>query len=182
MENGGISPSNASRKTRLARSGSALWAASGPGSRKFSNVSSNPQVFGGGKAAPSPKHGGGAPGAVSNSSIASAIAQAVAFANSNGNAGSGGNNIPFNNTFSGNTAPMGEYSSSTKNRAPFSSKLRGMAWQEHPQEDDELCGFEDDFQHNEVYAPRKASTSLVKDTSLKLLNKAKISYREVMEG
>jgi hypothetical protein len=71
-----------------------------------------------------------------------------------------------------------------KNRAPFASRLRSVAWQEHPNEEheDEGYGFEDHDPEG-FSPPRRASqTGLARDTSLKLLNKAKISYREVMEG
>jgi hypothetical protein len=165
----GITPSGASRKTRfgLPSPGGGL----NSGSRKRSTASglggggANPAIFGQG----SPPN---------SSSIAAAIAQAVAFANG---AGGGGGAADMHRSLS---AP-GAISASTKNRAPFSSKVSHTLWEEQPEGGEDGFGFDDhDFGGGSVkFGQRKGSQgTIAKDTSLKLLNKAKISYREVMEG
>jgi hypothetical protein len=162
----GIPTSGASRKTRfnLPSPGGGL----NSGSRKRSNASG----FGGGGANPAIFGQGSPP---SNSSIAAAIAQAVAFAN-----GAGGGAGDVRRSIS---AP-GEISASTKNRAPFSSKASHTLWEEQPEGGEDGFGFDDhDFGGSVKFGQRKGSQgTIARDTSLKLLNKAKISYREVMEG
>lgn len=139
-----------------------------------------------------------------NSSMASALAHAVAFANnantpksSAGGDDGGHSNNPFSFSRSNTGGPgagggiglglgPGDISSSMKNVAPFmSSKLPfvgriNTTFEESHEEHDE-ANFQD-FMPTPAMARRNSQASLHRDTSLKLLNKAKISYREVMEG
>jgi hypothetical protein len=163
----GITPGGTSRKTRfgLPSPGGGL----NSGSRKRSTASG----FGGGGGANPAIFGQGSP--PGNSSIAAAIAQAVSFANGTGGA------VDVHRSLS---AP-GAISASTKNRAPFSSKVSSTLWEEQHDGGEDGFGFDDhDFAGSSVkFGQRKGSQgTIAKDTSLKLLNKAKISYREVMEG
>ena len=117
--------------------------------------------------------------------------------NNNNNQNNSSGNISYNNSNQGSfgiVSTPGDISSSMHNRAPFSSKYGGgltrTAWQEHSEigSDNDSIGFEHEnymnsTNNNGVQLSRQSSQSqLKKDTSLKLLNKAKISYREVMEG
>jgi hypothetical protein len=178
MDNGGVlSPTSLSRKVRATRLGSVSWgqpgasaapsphAASGLTSRSRKKSYANPHIFGPPTAAPQYQQQGQGQGGVS---IAAAIAQAVAAA--------GGE--------PGRSFSAGDISGSVKNRAPFSSKVRSVAWQENPHEDDgdDAYGFEDHGRNVGVPARRSSQSGLARDTSLKMLNKAKLSYREVMEG
>ena len=124
-----------------------------------------------------------------NSSIASALAHAVAYANnaSTPKIGNGGMDFNSYSLSRSNTGPgPGEISSSMKNMAPFiSSKLPFVGridttFEESNEEHDE-ANFQD-FMPTPAMARKNSQASLNRDTSLKLLNKAKISYREVMEG
>lgn len=177
----------------------------------FDRSSRNPSIFNnatrptsaGGALSPTAGSGQGH----SQNPIANAIAQAIAYANAtsnNSNSSSNNNNqnnssghVSYNNSNQGSfgiVSTPGDISSSMNNRAPFSSKYGGgltrSAWQEHSEmgSDNDSIGFEHEnymyhTNNNGVQLSRQSSQSqLKKDTSLKLLNKAKISYREVMEG
>lgn len=118
-----------------------------------------------------------------NSSIAAALAQAVAYANASaGTPKAGGGEGGFARS---STAP-GDISSSMKNLAPFASSKQpfsgmgpGSSWDEAEEHDE--ANFQD-FMPTMAMARKNSQASLHRDTSLKLLNKSKISYREVMEG
>lgn len=187
MEGGLSNPLNntASRKVKFGRQPSALW---NPvqGSRKKSSAGP-----------PSPFFSGSNNNMFANCTppnasphIAAAIAQAVAFAKSSAGGGGGGSPVGGGVNKRSFTAP-GDISASVKNNAPFSSKHNGYGGGGGSAQwgggEDEY-GFDHDEDNFQDFMPtmamaRKASqASLNRDTSLKLLNKAKISYREVMEG
>lgn len=143
----------------------------------------------------------------SNNSLAAALAQAMAYANSNSSggtpkagssseAGYGQLGAPYSSYSRSATAPGGNLvsniSASMKNQSPFSSKQQQQtygggingnlshSWEEADDEHDD-ASFQD-FMPTMAMARKNSQASLNRDTSLKLLNKAKISYREVMEG
>lgn len=194
-------------KFRRQSTTSLLWNAQQGGSRKKSNAGTplgSPGPGSGGA-------GGGGFFSSANSSsnmfanctpanssphIAAAIAQAVAFAKNSGGGNysphniNNGNNIPdlggsasYHGSKRSNFAGPGEISASVKNNAPFSSKYNSSSdWgHQHDFEQDEE-GNSQDFMPTMAMARKSSQASLTRDTSLKLLNKAKISYREVMEG
>lgn len=117
-----------------------------------------------------------------NSSIAAALAQAVAYANASAGTPKAGGEGGFARSA---TAP-GDISASMKNLAPFASSKQpfsgmgpGNSWDEAEEHDE--ANFQD-FMPTMAMARKNSQASLHRDTSLKLLNKSKISYREVMEG
>lgn len=122
-----------------------------------------------------------------NSSIAAALAQAVAYANASaGNPKAGAGTSGGEGGLNRSATVPGEISSSMKNLAPFASSKQlfsgmgpGSSWDEAEEHDE--ANFQD-FMPTMAMARKNSQASLNRDTSLKLLNKAKISYREVMEG
>lgn len=174
MDPGLSNPLNntASRKVKFNRQATGLWngqegsrkkSTAGPASPTLFSANSNNNMF----ANCTPLN--------SSSSIAAAIAQAVAFAKSSSPHAVSNTNSRMQSF----TAP-GEISASVKNNAPFSSKHHSGGGSQQWEEDND-DNFQD-FMPTMAMARKASQASLTRDTSLKLLNKAKISYREVMEG
>jgi hypothetical protein len=191
-----------------ANGGSGINLASTP-SRKLSRFVRQTSGMGLGLGSPSRKKSSAGNGGGNNNSLAAALAQAMAYANSNssgtpkagsssavgGEAGYGQLGAPYSYSRSA-TAPGGNgnlassnISASMKNQSPFSSKQQAYggvngnlshSWEEGDDEHDD-ASFQD-FMPTMAMARKNSQASLNRDTSLKLLNKAKISYREVMEG
>lgn len=158
MDSGGVINNSLSQKIRNTRKNSGFW----------SQVGAGPTTL-----------GSAGPGSGSFRRKSTANQQIFGPSQSAGG-------LAFSGVDDGRPFSAGDISASMKNRAPFSAKVRSVAWQDHSfeEEGEDTYGFEDHARGagGGASTRRGSQAGLARDTSLKILNKAKLSYREVMEG